>query len=244
MVTVSPTIEKVRSGPYFRWGKRAFDAAAAAVGCLVLSVPMAMIAGISLAVQGRPVLFIQRRVGRFGRPISVLKFRTMTAANHEDPVTVAGDSRVTTWGSMLRRFKLDELPQVLCVLVGSMSLVGPRPDVPGYWDRLDGADRVLLDLRPGITGPASLVYRDEEEILARVENPREYNDTVLFPDKVRLARRYFEQLSLSSDLYWIVMTFMPAGSLEQRLGRKGWSPGVKVDTSTGRDRQAPAGGVS
>lgn len=147
-----------------------------------------------------PVLFRQVRIGKNGKPFSMVKFRTMAQDQTGDTVTVAGDPRITPLGAMLRQFKLDELPELWNVLIGDMSFVGPRPDVPGYADALTGEYREILQLRPGITGPATLKYRNEEELLAGVDDPVRYNDEVIFPDKVRLNRLYLHHQSLGLDL--------------------------------------------
>jgi lipopolysaccharide/colanic/teichoic acid biosynthesis glycosyltransferase len=192
---------------YRSFGKRIFDLAAAAVGLVVLAGPMAVIALIVRLSSKGPVLFRQIRVGRGGRHFTVRKFRTMRAGHGDpSPVTVRGDSRITGAGRFLRRFKLDEYPQLWNVLVGEMSLVGPRPDVPGYADKLEGAMRRILDLRPGITGPATIKYADEEEILAAQIDPVRYNDEVIFPDKVRLNLDYVDNLTFLGDLGWIWKT--------------------------------------
>lgn len=125
-------------------------------------------------------------------------------------ITIAGDARVTRLGKWLRRFKLDELPQLFNVLKGDMSFVGPRPDVPGYMDKLDGTARALLGLRPGITGPATLAFRNEEVLLAQAPDPQTYNDRVIFPEKVRLNLQYMRNLSLLNDLRCILRTMLPA----------------------------------
>ena len=143
---------------------------------------------IRIKMPGGPVLFIQQRVGRHGQLFKMYKFRTMTTGHSGSSVSVAGESRITPLGAKLRRYKLDELPELWNVLIGDMSFVGPRPDVPGYADMLSGDDRIVLSLRPGITGPASLKYRNEEETLATVEDPVKYNDEIIFPDKSILSR--------------------------------------------------------
>lgn len=195
---------------YLRHGKRWFDFSAAAIGLVVLLLPMAAIALVILVTDGKPVLFRQQRVGRHRKLFRICKFRTMTnRPGGGSMITVAGDARVTKLGKWLRRLKLDELPQLLNVLVGEMSLVGPRPDVPGYLDRLRGNNARLLELRPGITGPATLVFRKEEEMLARTADPQRYNDEIIFPEKVRLNLAYLESQSLVSDLGWIYKTIFP-----------------------------------
>ncbi|HEY3396325.1 MAG TPA: sugar transferase [Armatimonadota bacterium] len=188
-------------GLYRRGGKRLFDAVGAGVGLLLVGLPLGVLSLLVWISTGPPVFFTQDRVGRGGRLFRVWKFRTMAVRPPGDsPVTVAGDARLTPVGGFLRRWKLDELPQLANVLVGEMSLVGPRPDVPGYADRLQGPERRILELRPGLTGPASLAYRHEEEILAQVPDPVRYNDEVIWPDKVRLNLKYLEDCSLRTDL--------------------------------------------
>ena len=192
---------------YLQFGKRIFDLTMAILGLIILAVPMAVIAILIGITSGSPILFTQERVGKGGQIFSVKKFRTMSVRSVEDSsITVAGDSRVTPIGSYLRRWKLDELPQLWNVLVGEMSLVGPRPDVPGYADKLQGDDRKLLLLRPGITGPATLAYRNEEEILAKVSDPVQYNNEIIYPDKVRINLEYMEKCSLMQDLKYILET--------------------------------------
>ena len=137
----------------------------------------------------------------------VVKLRTMRPENGTT-VTTANDARITAMGQRLRRWKLDELPQLWNVLIGDMSFVGPRPDVPGFLDKLTGEDRALLTLRPGITGPASLKYRDEEQILAQVGEPERYNAEVIWPDKVRINLEYLRSWSLGKDLGFIIKTVL------------------------------------
>jgi len=154
------------------------------------------------------VLFKQKRVGRNGKLFTMVKFRSMTVSHSGSSVSVAGESRITPLGAKLRQYKLDELPELWNVLTGDMSFVGPRPDVPGYADKLEGNDRRILQLRPGITGPASLKYRHEEELLAQVDNPQEYNDTVIYPDKIRINLYYLDHYSFVKDIQMIVCTVL------------------------------------
>lgn len=192
---------------YRCFGKRALDLAAATAGLVLLSIPMGIIAVVVKATSPGPALFRQTRVGRGGRLFTVRKFRTMRAGHGDpSPVTVRGDTRITGVGRFLRRFKLDEYPQLWNVLIGDMSLVGPRPDVPGYCDKLEGEARRILDLRPGITGPATIRYTDEEEALAAQADPVRYNDEVIFPDKVRLNLEYADRLTFRGDIGWIWKT--------------------------------------
>lgn len=183
-----------------------FDRMAALLGLVALCWLLALVAVFIRICMPGPVLFCQRRVGRGGRLFTMVKFRTMTVHHSGSTVSVAGESRITPLGARLRRWKLDELPELWNVLLGDMSLVGPRPDVPGYADALTGSDRDMLLLRPGITGPASLKYRNEEELLARVDDPQRYNDEVIFPDKVRLNLLYLHDHTLLLDLRLIMAT--------------------------------------
>jgi lipopolysaccharide/colanic/teichoic acid biosynthesis glycosyltransferase len=180
--------------------KRGFDIIAAFFGLIIFSPVFLVIAVlIKIKMPGR-VFFRQERVGRFGKTFRVIKFRTMTENNSGSVITVRGDNRITPFGAWLRKYKLDELPELWNVLKGDMSFVGPRPDVPGYADKLAGSDREILKLRPGITGPATLKYSNEEEILAKVEDPVKYNDEVIFPDKVRINLEYLHNHSLVGDI--------------------------------------------
>lgn len=199
---------------YQKW---IFDKLVSAIGLILLS-PVLLIVSllIKLKMPG-PVLFKQRRVGQDGKLFTVYKFRSMTvskaattASKNSDVTSIASteQNRITPLGEKLRKYKLDELPELWNVLIGDMSFVGPRPDVPGYADQLKGEDREILKLKPGITGPASLKYRNEEELLASVDNPQEYNDTVIFPDKVRLNLYYLRHYSFIGDIKMIVCTVL------------------------------------
>lgn len=189
------------------WKKWLFDRIMSLVGLIVLS-PLLLIVAllIRLKMPGGPVLFRQKRVGRDGKLFTMVKFRSMSVSHGGSSVSVAGESRITPLGAKLRKYKLDELPELWNVLVGDMSFVGPRPDVTGYADKLVGEDRVILKLRPGITGPASLKYRNEEELLAGVDDPQSYNDTVIFPDKVRINKEYYYNWSFRKDIRYIFQT--------------------------------------
>jgi lipopolysaccharide/colanic/teichoic acid biosynthesis glycosyltransferase len=189
--------------------KRAFDIIASLSGVILLS-PVICVCWIVAALETRSNgFFIQKRIGRRGRLIHVCKIKTMYPANGgRSPIASRNLSSITRSGRVFRKYKLDELPQLFNVLVGSMSIVGPRPDVPGYADRLHGRDKVILLLRPGITGPASIKYKDEESILATVDDPETYNDRVIWPDKVRINREYFVNYSLLRDVKYIVHTIL------------------------------------
>jgi len=190
--------------------KRAFDITGALLGLILtcwIIVPAWVAASIDTRTTG---FFTQARVGRYGRVFHVVKLRTMRPSLHVNTtVTTGHDPRITRFGRFFRKTKLDELPQLWNVLLGHMSFVGPRPDVPGYADRLQGEDRVLLSVRPGITGPAAVYYRDEEALLAAQADPQRFNDEVLWPDKVRLNREYVEHYSFMEDLRLILDTVLP-----------------------------------
>lgn len=188
-----------------------FDRIVSLIGLLVLWPVLFVVAILIKKWMPGPVFFVQKRVGRNGKLIKVHKFRTMTVRKATDKFTgvaAAETSRITPLGEKLRKYKLDELPELWDVFIGTMSFVGPRPDVPGYADELQGDDREILKLRPGITGPASLKYRDEEELLAKVDNPQKYNDEVIWPDKVRLNRYYLHHYSSIKDIEMIVNTVL------------------------------------
>ena len=189
--------------------KSIFDRISALFGLFLFSLLLSIIAIlIRLKMPGGPVIFKQKRVGQYGRLFTMYKFRSMTVSHSGSSVSIKGESRITPLGAKLRKYKLDELPELWNVLIGDMSFVGPRPDVPGYADKLTGEERRILLLKPGITGPASLKYRNEEELLAEQENPQEYNDKVLFPDKVRINIEYLENWSFWYDIKIIVYTVL------------------------------------
>lgn len=189
---------------------------------LLLIWPLLIIVAILIKIKmpGGPVFFVQKRVGKGGKLFNCHKFRTMTVNHNGSTVSVAGDSRITPFGAILRHYKLDELPGLWDVLIGNMSFVGPRPDVPGYADKLQGDDRDVLKLRPGITGPATLKYRLEDEMISEYvakkqaegdtrpmqEIATEYNDTVIYPDKVRLNCYYYRNYSFFKDIEMIFAT--------------------------------------
>lgn len=189
--------------------KYIFDRIAALAGLILLS-PILLLTWLLIRVKmpDGPAVFAQKRVGKDGKLFTMYKFRSMSVHHSGSSVSVAGESRITPLGAKLRRYKMDELPELWNVLVGDMSFVGPRPDVPGYADKLEGDDRRVLQLRPGITGPASLKYRDEEMLLALQANPQEYNDHVIYPDKVRINLYYLDHYSFLADIKMIVATVL------------------------------------
>ena len=172
--------------------KRLFDITVSFVALIILGWLIVVLFVVASLSTGQNGLFIQQRIGRYGRSFSIFKVRSMK--------DTANGKQVTPFGHFLRKFKLDELPQLFNVLFGTMSFVGPRPDLPGYYDKLTGTDRDVLSLRPGITGPASIKYANEEAILASMTNPETYNDMVIFPDKVRINKNYLLRRSLFLDI--------------------------------------------
>lgn len=187
-----------------------FDRVMALIGLVVL-LPVFLVVGILIKIKmpDGPILFRQKRVGKGGRIFTMVKFRSMIVSHSGSSVSVAGESRISPLGAKLRKYKLDELPELWNVLIGDMSFVGPRPDVPGFADKLVGEEREILQLRPGITGPASLKYRNEEELLASVDDPIRYNAEVIYPDKVRINLDYLRHWSFARDLKYIVQTLLP-----------------------------------
>ena len=203
--------------------KRLFDVVASLVGLLLIWWVFPLVAIlIRWKMLGASAIFSQQRVGKDGKLFMCHKFRSMTAVHHGSSVSIAGESRITPLGAMLRRYKIDELPGLWDVLIGKMSFVGPRPDVPGYADMLTGDDRKVLLMRPGITGPATLKYRAEEELISQhvaqriaegdtrseQEIAKDYNDNVIYPDKVRLNKYYYEHYSFAKDLQMIFATVL------------------------------------
>jgi len=187
--------------------KRVFDCIIAISALLLLSSILIIIIILIFTSSGRPIFFVQSRIGRYGKAFSMIKFRTMSLSQVSDStISIKGDVRITKIGMFLRKYKLDELPELWNILVGDMSLVGPRPDVSGYADRLEGEDMLILELRPGITGPASLKYVNEEEVLALQEDPVKYNDAVIYPDKTRLNLDYYYNNNLWIDIKIIFAT--------------------------------------
>ena len=187
--------------------KRIFDLLFSLIGIIILFPLFIMISILIKIDSSGPIFFTQKRVGRNADIFSLIKFRSMHI-NQESHSTISikGDNRVTRVGIILRKYKLDELPELWNVIIGEMSLVGPRPDVPGYADKLEGLEREILNLRPGITGMASLKYINEEEILSTKDNPKKYNDEVIFPEKVKINREYYNNQSLWLDIKIIFAT--------------------------------------
>lgn len=189
--------------------KYLFDKIAALCGIILLSPFMLLIFIIHKIVMPKGDFFFrQERVGQYGKTFKIYKIRTMKEGSENNTVfvTTANDDRILPFGRFLRRTKLDEIVELINVLKGEMSLVGPRPDVSGYADMLQGEDRKILELRPGITGTASLKYINEEEILANVDNPQQYNDEIIYPDKVIINLDYYYNRTFWGDIKIILKT--------------------------------------
>ena len=186
--------------------KRTFDILLSVFAIFLLFPLFLLVSSLIVIDSGFPIFFLQKRIGRGAKEFNIIKFRTMKTNNENITITVSDDSRITRIGKYLRKTKIDELPEILNVLFGQMSFVGPRPDVKGYADKLKGANRKILALRPGITGPASLKYYNEEYILSQKSNPKKYNDEVIFPDKVKINMDYFHNRSFFLDLKIIFAT--------------------------------------
>jgi lipopolysaccharide/colanic/teichoic acid biosynthesis glycosyltransferase len=188
--------------------KRIFDVSFSSVGIIIFS-PVIILCWIVAAIETRSNgFFVHKRAGRYGNIIHVYKIKTMhPSAAVLSSIASNNVAFITKSGTLFRKYKLDELPQLFNVLGGSMSFVGPRPDVPYYAEHLEGSDRTILLMRPGITGPASIKYKNEEALLSAVDDPVFYNDTVIWPDKVRINKEYFANYSMLADIKYIVQTF-------------------------------------
>ena len=201
---------KVADSAYAKWGKRALDVLASMLGLLVLS-PVFVIVGFSVKLMSPgPLFYRQIRLGKGGRQFQILKFRSMVSrrSGTDLGITVSGDNRVTQVGRVLRCYKLDELPQLWNVLRGDMSLVGPRPELPRYVAGYTVAQREVLAVRPGITDPASLSYRHEEEMLAKCDDPETFYQTHILPDKLKRSLLYTQSISLRNDIHIIFKTLI------------------------------------
>ena len=186
--------------------KRLFDLILAMIGIILVLIPILVLIFFASISAGKFGLFSQQRIGQYGKCFKMFKIRTMISGEEENYITLASDPRITSFGRFLRNYKLDELPQLFNVFTGKMSLVGPRPDVPGYADELKGDDRIILAVKPGITGPATLKFRNEEELLAKQKNPIEYNDNIIWKEKVVINKAYVENWSFLKDINYIVKT--------------------------------------
>jgi lipopolysaccharide/colanic/teichoic acid biosynthesis glycosyltransferase len=191
--------------------KRLFDIIASFAGLILLSPVIITVALLIKIRMPGPIIFKQVRTGRYGNPFTMYKFRTMVIAHGGNSVSVKGENRITPLGATLRKSKLDELPELWNIVLGNMSFVGPRPDVPEYTDKLTPEEKAFLNIRPGLTSPASIKYVNEEELLAFNEDPQNYFDMVIWPDKVRLNLDYYYNRSFWSDLLIITGTIFRKG---------------------------------
>lgn len=182
--------------------KRIFDIVFALTGLVLLGWIIALLFVLTCIDTGKKGIFTQKRIGQYGKPFIIYKLRSIA------DITPEGKWMVTPFGKFLRKYKLDELPQFINILKGDMSAVGPRPDIPGYYDMLEGKDREVLQLKPGLTGPSNLKYWDEEYVLAKHPDPVWYNDKVMFPDKVKINLCYIKKQSLWLDLKIIAYTMV------------------------------------
>jgi len=216
--------------------KHLFDRVVALAALLVLGIPFLACVVVMKCRGYRRVFFFQTRIGRYGKPFTIIKLRTMVESQHNDnTVTTAADARITPVGKVLRTLKIDEFPQLINIVLGRMSFVGPRPDVPGYADKLTGEDRLVLSVRAGITSPASIFFKREEEILKGVDNPVAFNDTVIWPIKVRMNKEYVRNRHFFLDIGYIIVTLVPA--LDRVLQLVGTIPTTPFNrVCTGQDR--------
>jgi lipopolysaccharide/colanic/teichoic acid biosynthesis glycosyltransferase len=186
--------------------KRTFDIVFSLTG-LLLIFPVMLITGLIIKLSSKgPAIFKQQRAGRYGIAFTMYKFRTMVVNHGGSSVSVSGESRITPLGAVLRKLKIDELPELWNILIGDMSFVGPRPDMPDYAARLQGEQRAILCVRPGLTSPASIKYVREEELLSKVKDPQKYFDEVIWPDKMRMNMEYIRDLSFTKDVKIILKT--------------------------------------
>jgi lipopolysaccharide/colanic/teichoic acid biosynthesis glycosyltransferase len=188
--------------------KRMFDFLFSLIGMVLLTIPIVILGIIASISTKKNGIFKQERIGQSGKIFNILKIRSMIANNTANHITVKNDKRITNFGKFIRKYHLDELPQIYNVFIGEMSFVGPRPDVKGYADKLKGDDRIILSVKPGITGPATLAFRNEEELLAKQENVKKFNDEVLWVKKVALNKQYIKNWSLLNDIKYILKTLL------------------------------------
>ncbi len=187
--------------PYQKFIKRLFDLVLA-ITLLPFLLPVIVFLIIIATIDTHQTgFFIQKRIGYQGKPFSFYKIRTLKGKNHDDIIAIY--NQATPFGKFLRNTKLDELPQLLNVLIGTMSFVGPRPDIPGYADKLTGKDRIILTVKPGITGPATIKYKNEDKILLQQTNPKQYNDEVIWIDKIKINKEYVKNWSLQKDIRYL-----------------------------------------
>tara|TARA_Y100000768_G_scaffold387224_1_gene377796 strand:+ start:7275 stop:7892 length:618 start_codon:yes stop_codon:yes gene_type:complete len=200
-------LESFRLSLGSRFIKRSFDILFSSFLAILL-LPIISLAWLIASIETNSNgIFIQERIGKEGKPFGLLKIKTMfDSSKAHNSISILNSSRISVSGKFFRKYKIDELPQVFNIIMGSMSFVGPRPDVPGYADRLEDDDRVMLLVRPGITGPASIKYKNEENLLEKSENAIHLNDNIIWPDKVRINIEYVKNYSFYNDLIYIIKT--------------------------------------
>jgi len=181
--------------------KRVFDLFVSIMLFPIVIVPVILLSVLASLSTRQNGIFVQTRIGQNGLPFRLYKVRSLKGCDHDNFAEMKASE--TSFGNWIRKTKLDELPQIFNVLWGDMSWVGPRPDIPGYADVLEGEDRVILSVRPGITGPATLKYKNEDALLEKQKNPQEYNDTIIWPDKVEINKLYVAQWSLKKDISYL-----------------------------------------
>ena len=186
--------------------KRWFDLFFAFIGLVLLIIPLLILIVLATISTGKFGLYSQNRIGLHGKSFVMYKIRSMSKGDDASGITLKSDPRITPFGRFIRDFKLDELPQLWNVLTGDMSFVGPRPDIPGYADKLSGKDSIILSVRPGITGPATIKFKDEETLLAEQIDPVKYNDEVIWKEKIEINKTYIKNWSLKSDINYILRT--------------------------------------
>ncbi len=181
--------------------KRGFDIVLSLLVLPIILIPLIFFWVLATLSTNQNGWFVQKRIGQYGKPFSCYKLRTLKGSNHKDIHAIKAQE--TAIGRWLRKTKLDEIPQLFNVLKGDMSWVGPRPDIPGYADALQEEDKMILSIKPGITGPATIKYKDEDVLLLQQSNPLVYNDTVIWPDKVRMNKAYIQEWSFKKDLLYL-----------------------------------------
>ncbi len=188
-------------------GKILFDYTMAVILLALLGWIIAILLIISFADTKEWGFYTQERIGKKGKTFKIFKIRTMIKqSENQEYITTISDARITHLGKKIRKYKLDELPQLFNILLGDMSFVGPRPDVKGYADELKGSDLIILSVKPGITSLASIKYRNEEILLSKVENPKKYNDEVIWPDKIKMNKEYVLNWTFKKDLIILYKT--------------------------------------
>jgi len=192
------------------FNKRIFDFSFSFLGLVILSPLLLIVTLIIKFKMGCPIFYKQERVGRFGKSFTIYKFRTMIPDHEGGTITLKGENRITPLGAILRKYKVDELPELWNVLKGDMSIVGPRPDVSDYIDKLYPDDRIILEFRPGITSPASLKYFNEEELVASASNPKKFYDEIIWPDKVKMNVKYCVNWNFWADINITLQTIFNA----------------------------------